>query len=137
MVVVEDELVEVVEVAQVVHHHLVHTALQLVEQVVNQIVHMKVDMVELPVVETSMYLVVEEKCHTVQTEKVDQVQVSGINQVVHITMPITKKRLLMVSGDLEEVMVTIHKTVLHMATAMAVQAVLSSTIIHNHESITN
>ena len=61
------------------------------------------------------------KWHTVQTEKVDQVQVSGINQVVHITMPITKKRLLMVNGDLEEVMVTIHKTVLHTTTVMVVQ----------------
>ena len=81
MVVVEDELVMVVEVAQVVHHHLVHTALQLEEQVVNQIVHMKVDMVELPVVETSMYLVVEEKCHMTTTEKVVEVHHSGINQV--------------------------------------------------------
>ena len=92
---------------------------------------------ETLLVVTSIYLVEVEKCHMVQIEKVDQVQVFGINQVVLITMQITKKRLLMVSGDLEEVMVTIHKTVLHMATAMAVQDALSFIITHNHVSVTN
>ena len=83
------------------------------------------------------YLVVAVKWHMEQIEKVVQDLVSGTNLVVHTTMPITKKRLLMVSGDLEEVMVTIHKTVLHMATAMAVQDALSFIITHNHVSVTN
>ena len=137
MVVVEVMLVTVVEVELEELHPLVTTVLLVVDKVVKQITHIREVLADQHLEGILTYLVVEEKCHTVQTEKVDQVQVSGINQVVHITMPITKKRLLMVSGDLEEVMVTIHKTVLHMATAMAVQAVLSSTIIHNHESITN
>ena len=132
-----DTLVTEVEEVQVVLHPSVHTVQQVVDKVVKPITHIREVLADQHLEGILTYLVVEEKCHTVQTEKVDQVQVSGINQVVHITMPITKKRLLMVSGDLEEVMVTIHKTVLHMATAMAVQAVLSSTIIHNHESIIN
>ena len=130
-------LVTVVEVELDELHPLVTTVLLVVDKVVKQITHIREVLVDQHLVVTLTYLAVVVRCLTVQTEKVDQVQVSGINQVVHTTMPITKKRLLMVSGDLEEVMVTIHKTVLHMATAMAVQAVLSSTIIHNHESITN
>ena len=81
MVVVAEEQETVDEVVQAVHHHLVHIALLLVGQVVNQIVHMKVDMVELLLVETSIFLVVAEKCHMTTTEKVVEVHHSGINQV--------------------------------------------------------
>jgi hypothetical protein len=93
--------------------------------------------VETLLVATLIYLAVVVKWHTEQIEKVVQDLVSGTNLVVHITMPITKKRLLMVSGDLEAVMVTIHKTVLHMATPMVVQDALSFIITHNHVSVTN
>ena len=104
--------------------------LLVVDKVVKQTTHIREVLVDQQLVVTLTYLAVVVKCHTVQIEKVDQVQVSGINQVVHITMPITKKRLLTVSGDLVEVMVTIHKTVLHTITQTVVQAVLSFTITH-------
>ena len=70
-----------------------------------------------------------ERWHTAPTEKVDQVHHSGIKQVHHTTTIITKKRLLMVSGDLVEVMVTIHRMVLHTIIVAAVQVALSYTII--------
>ena len=130
-------LVTVVEVELEELHPLVTTVLLVVDKVVKQITHIREVLADQHLEGILTYLVVEEKCHTVQTEKVDQVQVSGINQVVHITMPITKKRLLMDNGDLEEVTVTIHKTVLHTITVMVVQAVLSFITTHNHASITN
>jgi hypothetical protein len=58
---------------------LVLIALLLVEQVVNQIVHMKVDMVVLLLVGISTSLVVVEKCHTTTTEKVVEDHHSGIS----------------------------------------------------------
>jgi hypothetical protein len=74
------------------------------------------------------------KCPTVITEKVAAVQVSGIRQVLHTITLTTKKRLLMVSGDLVEVMVTTPKTVMHTTTVMVVLAVLSSSItLKNYE----
>ena len=115
-------LVTVVEVELEELHPLVTTVLLVVDKVVKQITHIREVLADQHLEGILTYLVVEEKCHTVQTEKVDQVQVSGINQVVHITMPITKKRLLMVSGDLVEVMVIIHKTVMHTVTVTVVQA---------------
>ena len=104
---------------------------------VKQITHIREVLVDQHLVVTLTYLAVVVKWHTEQTEKVVQDLVSGTNLVVHITMPITKKRLLMDNGDLEEVTVTIHKTVLHTITVMVVQAVLSFIITHNHASITN
>ena len=121
MVVVAEEQEMVDEVAQVVHHHSVHIVLLLVEQVVNQIVHMKVDMVELLLVETSIFLVVAEKCHMTTTEKVVEVHHSGIKQVHHTIMLTTKKKSLMVNGGLEEDMDIILKIVTHTITQEVVR----------------
>ena len=137
MVVVEDMLVTVVEVELEELHPLVTTVLLVVDKVVKQTTHIREVLADQQLVVTLTYLAVVVKWHMEQTEKVVQDLVSGTNLVVHITMPITKKRLLMDNGDLEEVMVTIHKTVLHTITVMVVQAVLSFIITHNHASITN
>ena len=91
----------------------------------------------MPLVVILTYLAVVVKCLTVTTEKVVVDHHSGIKQDLHTIIKTTKKRLLMVSGDLEAVMVTIHKTVLHMATPMVVQDALSFIITHNHVSVTN
>ena len=121
MAVAVDMLVTMVEEGQVVLHHLVHTALQLVEMVVTQITHMKVDMVEMPVVETSIYLAVVAVCHMVHLTKTLEVLVSGIEQVHIITTPVQTLRLLMDSGGQVVHMVTTHKTHTHTETLTVVQ----------------
>ena len=97
---------------------------------VTQITHIREDLVEMLLVVILIYLAVVVRCLTVLTEKVVEAVASGISLVLHTIMLTTKKRLLMVSGDLVEVMVTIHKTVLHTITQTVVQAVLSFTITH-------
>ena len=128
----------VVEEEQEELHPLVHTAPQLVDRVDKPITLIREDLVETPLVVTSTYLAVVVKCLTVTTEKVVVDHHSGIKQDLHTITITTKKRLPMVSGDLVEVMVTIHKTVLHIITVTVVQAVLSfSTTPKDYEFRTN
>ena len=128
----------VVEEEQEELHPLVHTVLQLVDRVDKPTTLIREDLVETPLVVTSTYLAVVVKCLTVTTEKVVVDHHSGIKQDLHTITITTKKRLPMVSGDLVEVMVTIHKTVLHIITVTVVQAVLSfSTTPKDYEFRTN
>ena len=115
-------LVTVVEVELEELHPLVTTVLLVVDKVVKQITHIREVLVDQHLVVILMYLAVVVRCLTVTTEKVVVDHHSGTRQDLHTIMPTTKKRLLMVSGDLVEVMVTIHKTVMHTTTVTVVQA---------------
>ena len=120
--VVVDTLVTEVEEVQVVLHPSVHTVQQVVDKVVKPITHIREVLVDQHLVVISTYLAVVVRCLTVLTEKVVEAVASGISLVLHTIMLTTKKRLLMVSWDLVEVMVTIHKTVMHTTTVTVVQA---------------
>ena len=111
----------VVEVVQVVLHHLVNIAVQLVDRVVNQITLIRVGQGEVPVVETLICQGEVEKCHMVQTMKVWQVHHSGIKQGHHTIITTTKKKSLMDNGVLVVVMVIIHSTITHTTTQMVVR----------------
>ena len=113
----------VVEEDQEELHPLVHTVLLLVVMEVILITHMKVDMVETPVVETLICQGAVVKCPTDLTEKVDLDVVSGIKQdQTTITVALTL-RTPMDNGVLVEVMDIILKTVMHTTTVVVVQVV--------------
>jgi hypothetical protein len=93
-----------------------------VDKVVKPITHIREVLVDQHLVVILMYLAVVVRCLTVTTEKVVVDHHSGTRQDLHTIMPTTKKRLLMVSGDLVEDMVIILKTVMHTTTVTVVQA---------------